>query len=74
MILSDQEHVDIHWAIVYDMQQRLHCVVIKTLEGEMECEIGDWVIKGIKNECPRDLGVATQHRITDGILTLLKNE
>jgi hypothetical protein len=23
---------------------------IATLEGEMECRVGDWIIKGVKNE------------------------
>ncbi len=34
-----------HW----DMQHHAHCLVIHTLEGEMECEIGDYLIKGIAN-------------------------
>ena len=28
-------------------------IVIKTLEGEMRCGVGDWIIKGIQGEiCP----------------------
>ncbi len=37
-------------------------IVIKTLEGEMEARLGDWVIKGIKGEfypCKPDIFEAT---------------
>jgi hypothetical protein len=34
----------------YDMYHKKHDLVIHTLEGEMECEIGDYLIKGIAGE------------------------
>lgn len=39
---------------------------IKTLEGEMRADIGDWIIKGIKGEiypCKNDIFVATYETI-----------
>lgn len=46
----------------YDMEHKMYCVVIDTLEGEMEVEIGDYIIKGIKGEfypCRSDIFEAT---------------
>jgi hypothetical protein len=34
----------------YDMQAEKHVLVIETLEGEMEVDVGDYIIKGIKGE------------------------
>jgi hypothetical protein len=37
-------------------------IVIKTLEGEMEARLGDWIIKGVMNEfypCKPDIFAAT---------------
>lgn len=33
-------------------------IIISTLEGDMRCDIGDWIIKGINNEfypCKNDI-------------------
>jgi hypothetical protein len=38
------------------------CAVIKTLEGEMRADLGDWIIKGVKGElypCKPDIFEAT---------------
>lgn len=37
-------------------------MIIPTLEGDMRCEVGDWIIKGIKGEfypCKPDIFEAT---------------
>lgn len=52
----------------YDMQHKSCELVIKTLEGEMVCEIGDWIIKGIKGEfypCKTDIFDATYDEVID---------
>ena len=43
-------------------------LVIKTLEGHMRCEIGDWVIRGVKGEfypCKPDIFEATYERVEE---------
>jgi hypothetical protein len=38
------------------------CLQIDTLEGEMECNVGDWIIKGVKGEfysCKADIFALT---------------
>lgn len=38
------------------------CLYIKTLEGEMRADIGDWIIQGVKGElypCKPDIFAAT---------------
>lgn len=43
-------------------------VIIKTLEGSMRADIGDWVIKGIKGEfypCKPDIFETTYERVFD---------
>lgn len=51
------EHVP---GVVYDPVKR--CAAIKTLEGEMRANLGDWIIKGVKGEfypCKPDIFAAT---------------
>lgn len=46
--------------VVYDPINR--CAEIKTLEGTMRAELGDWVIRGVKGElypCKPDIFAAT---------------
>lgn len=46
--------------VVYDPVNR--CAIIKTLEGEMRGDIGDWLITGVKGEiypCKPDIFEAT---------------
>lgn len=43
-------------------------VVIKTLEGEMRANVGDWIIKGVKGEfypCKPDIFVATYEPVEE---------
>lgn len=45
-----------------------HCraAFIKTLEGEMRADLGDWIIKGVKGEfypCKPDIFEATYERV-----------
>jgi len=45
-----------------------HRHVIETLEGDMEVEIGDWVITGVKGEhypCKPDIFEATYEPVAD---------
>lgn len=42
-------------------------VILKTLEGNMQADIGDWIIKGVKGEfypCKPDIFEATYEFIT----------
>lgn len=42
-----------------------NAIVIKTLEGDMRAEVGDWIIKGVKGEfypCKPDIFEATYER------------
>lgn len=46
--------------LIYDSVQR--CVLIRTLEGEMRGDLGDWIITGVKGEhypCKPDIFAAT---------------
>ncbi len=46
----------------------LYEIVIETLEGEMTAEIGDWIIRGIKNEvypCKPDIFDATYEEVEE---------
>ncbi|HHF7341037.1 TPA: hypothetical protein ACPSKZ_000696 [Legionella anisa] len=41
-------------------------ITIQTLEGDMRCEIGDYIIKGIKGEfypCKHDIFEATYEKV-----------
>ena len=43
-------------------------MVIKTLEGDMRADDGDWIIKGVKGEfypCKPDIFAATYEAVTD---------
>lgn len=43
-------------------------IIIKTLEGDMRAEIGDWIIKGIKGElypCKPDIFEATYEAVEE---------
>jgi hypothetical protein len=45
------------------------CLVIKTLEGDMRADEGDWIIKGVKGEfypCKPDIFAATYEPVTEG--------
>ena len=46
-----------------------HALLIRTLEGIIKCEIGDWIIKGIKGEfysIKNDIFLETYKEVTDG--------
>lgn len=50
--------------VVYDHVTR--CAFIKTLEGEMRADLGDWIIKGVKGElypCKPDIFEATYDEV-----------
>ena len=52
--------------VIYDPKSR--CVRIQTLEGEMRGEIGDWIIRGVKDElylCKPDIFAATYELATE---------
>lgn len=42
------------------------CIIIKTLEGDMRGEVGDWIIRGVKHEiypCKPDVFAATYEAV-----------
>ena len=44
-------------------------LVIPTLEGDMRCSLGDWIIKGVNGEfypCRPDVFAATYDRVLQG--------
>lgn len=44
-------------------------ILILTLEGQMRCEVGDWIICGVKGElypCKADIFAATYEPVDDG--------
>jgi hypothetical protein len=50
--------------IVYDPINR--CALIKTLEGTMRADLGDWIIRGVKGElypCKPDIFAATYDEV-----------
>jgi len=50
----------------YGEWRKLDYAIIKTLEGDMRAERGDYVIKGVKNEvypCKPDIFEATYERV-----------
>jgi hypothetical protein len=50
--------------VVYDPVQR--CAFIKTLEGTMRADMGDWIIRGVKGElypCKPDIFAATYEAV-----------
>lgn len=53
--VTDGDSFEAHgtsWRIVFDgwADRKGPYILIKTLEGAMACEYGDWVIKGVKGE------------------------
>ena len=45
-------------------------ILIETLEGKMRCDIGDWIIKGVKGEfypCKPDIFKATYELVVEGV-------
>lgn len=45
-----------------------HSISIRTLEGDMRAELGDWIIKGVQGEfypCKPDIFAATHEAVTD---------
>ena len=52
--------------VIYDPVGR--CVYIRTLEGEMRGNVGDWIIRGVKGElypCKPDIFAATYERVRE---------
>jgi hypothetical protein len=52
--------------VVYDPKRR--CAFITTLEGTMRADLGDWIIRGVKNElypCKPDVFEATYEAVTE---------
>lgn len=50
--------------VTYDPTER--CAFIKTLEGVMRADIGDWIIRGVKGElypCKPDIFAATYEAV-----------
>ena len=58
---------DLHLTgVIYDPVNR--CAEIRTLEGVMRADLGDWIITGVKGErypCKPDIFVATYESVTD---------
>ena len=57
------EHIS---GVIYDPRER--CAFIKTLEGVMRAEIGDWIIRGVQGElypCKPDIFAATYEPVED---------
>lgn len=56
--------------VVIEAEQTHERVVIRTLEGDMVAEPGDWIITGIKGErypCKPDIFVATYEPVEDAV-------
>lgn len=54
------------YGISYNYPASRRSLSIKTLEGEMTAECGDWIIKGVKGEfypCKPDIFEATYERV-----------
>lgn len=50
------------WLIMATYEIEGECLLIKTLEGTMRADPGDWIIKGVKGEvypCKPDIFAAT---------------
>ncbi|KQT59988.1 hypothetical protein ASG52_19880 [Methylobacterium sp. Leaf456] len=50
------------WLISANVQCKSDHAIIRTLEGDMRCEVGDWIIRGVKGElypCKPDIFAAT---------------
>lgn len=46
-----------------------YALIIPTLEGDMRCGVGDWIIKGVKGEfypCKDDIFQATYEEVGQG--------
>lgn len=60
-VLDAPHPSDLHIVgVVYDPAAR--CAYIRTLEGTMRADLGDWIIRGVKNElypCKPDIFAAT---------------
>jgi hypothetical protein len=57
----NDEHIP---GVVYDPNMK--CAFIKTLEGTMRADIGDWIIRGVKGElypCKPDIFEATYEAV-----------
>ena len=58
---------DLHLTgVIYDPVNR--CAEIRTLEGVMRADLGDWIITGVKGErypCKPDIFAATYESVTD---------
>jgi hypothetical protein len=52
-----------------DCERGIHVLLIRTLEGTMQANAGDWIIRGVRGEfypCKPDIFVATYDWITRG--------
>ena len=50
----------------YDPPERKASLIIPTLEGNHRCDIGDWIIKGVKGEfypCKPDIFEQTYEKV-----------
>lgn len=60
-VLDATHPSELHFpGVVYDPVNR--CAFIKTLEGTMRADVGDWIIRGVKGElypCKPDIFAAT---------------
>lgn len=67
-LLSRSWEVVAEWCcgkIIKDGHKK-YCILIKTLEGEMEARPGDWIIKGVKGEfypCKPDIFEQTYEKV-----------
>lgn len=54
--------------VQFALQNGIPMLVVSTLEGVMQADLGDWIIKGIKGEfypCKPDIFKATYERVTE---------
>jgi hypothetical protein len=54
-----------------DIHFGLGCLIIRTLEGDMRADAGDWIIRGVKGEvypCRDDIFRATYEPAPSGVL------
>lgn len=71
-VLDAPHPSDLHFpGVVYDPVNR--CATIKTLEGEMRANLGDWIIKGVAGEvypCKPEIFQATYEMVEETTDTL----
>jgi len=64
----DAPHPNIEHILGVEYDPVLRCAWIKTLEGTMRANLGDWIIRGVKGElypCKPDIFTATYEPVAE---------